>query len=153
MIGLFYPQGANSYGQLGLGHKEDVLSAQQLSDFCKSGCIKQITGGGGHSAVVTGNFLQERIAFSLSYLDISPQGVILPSFSLLHFVEDSIFVMKSGYHQRILGCQSQKDFRDQDHPFLPLPLLSTRGSERKTASSYKTNSGQVAMYIILYAIY
>ncbi|KAI4564689.1 hypothetical protein MJT46_019777, partial [Ovis ammon polii x Ovis aries] len=45
--------GANSYGQLGLGHKEDVLSAQQLSDFCKSGCIKQITGGGGHSAVVT----------------------------------------------------------------------------------------------------
>uniref|UniRef100_A0AAA9TJ28 Secretion-regulating guanine nucleotide exchange factor n=1 Tax=Bos taurus TaxID=9913 RepID=A0AAA9TJ28_BOVIN len=45
--------GANSYGQLGLGHKEDVLSAQQLSDFCKSGCIKRITGGGGHSAVVT----------------------------------------------------------------------------------------------------
>ncbi|XP_043337264.1 secretion-regulating guanine nucleotide exchange factor isoform X1 [Cervus canadensis] len=45
--------GANSYGQLGLGHKEDVLSAQQLNDFCKPGCIKRITGGGGHSAVVT----------------------------------------------------------------------------------------------------
>lgn len=60
VIGLFYPQGANSYGQLGLGHKEDVLSAQQLSDFCKSGCIKRITGGGGHSAVVTGNFLPEQ---------------------------------------------------------------------------------------------
>ncbi|XP_070329547.1 secretion-regulating guanine nucleotide exchange factor isoform X2 [Odocoileus virginianus] len=46
--------GANSYGQLGLGHKEDVLSAQRLDDFCKPGCIKRITGGGGHSAVVTG---------------------------------------------------------------------------------------------------
>lgn len=62
MLGLFYPQGANSYGQLGLGHKEDVLSAQQLNDFCKPGCIKRITGGGGHSAVVTGNFLQEHRA-------------------------------------------------------------------------------------------
>ncbi|KAF3829941.1 hypothetical protein GH733_001366 [Mirounga leonina] len=27
--------GANSYGQLGLGHKEDVLLPQQLNDFCK----------------------------------------------------------------------------------------------------------------------
>ena len=46
---------------------------------------------------------------------------MLPSFSPLYFAEDSIFVMESGYHQRILGCQSQKDFRDQDHPFFPLP--------------------------------
>nr|XP_051689904.1 secretion-regulating guanine nucleotide exchange factor isoform X8 [Oryctolagus cuniculus] len=45
--------GANSYGQLGLGHKEDVLLPQQLNDFCKSKCIRRITGGGGHSAVVT----------------------------------------------------------------------------------------------------
>ncbi|XP_072825735.1 secretion-regulating guanine nucleotide exchange factor isoform X3 [Vicugna pacos] len=45
--------GANSYGQLGLGHKEDVLLPQQLSDFCKPGCVKRITGGGGHSAIVT----------------------------------------------------------------------------------------------------
>ncbi|XP_058993653.1 secretion-regulating guanine nucleotide exchange factor isoform X4 [Mustela lutreola] len=45
--------GANSYGQLGLGHKEDVLLPQQLSDFCKPECIRRITGGGGHSAVVT----------------------------------------------------------------------------------------------------
>uniref|UniRef100_K9J101 Putative alpha-tubulin suppressor n=1 Tax=Desmodus rotundus TaxID=9430 RepID=K9J101_DESRO len=45
--------GANSYGQLGLGHKEDVLSPQQLNDFCKPMCIRRITGGGGHSAVVT----------------------------------------------------------------------------------------------------
>nr|XP_035972212.1 secretion-regulating guanine nucleotide exchange factor isoform X3 [Halichoerus grypus] len=45
--------GANSYGQLGLGHKEDVLLPQQLNDFCKPECIRRITGGGGHSAVVT----------------------------------------------------------------------------------------------------
>ncbi|XP_023377919.1 secretion-regulating guanine nucleotide exchange factor isoform X8 [Pteropus vampyrus] len=45
--------GANSYGQLGLGHKEDVLLPQQLSDFCKPGRVRRITGGGGHSAVVT----------------------------------------------------------------------------------------------------
>lgn len=45
--------GANSYGQLGLGHKEDVLLPQQLSDFCEPRCIKSVTGGGGHSAAVT----------------------------------------------------------------------------------------------------
>ncbi|CAK6449241.1 unnamed protein product [Pipistrellus nathusii] len=45
--------GANSYGQLGLGHKEDVFFPQQLNDFCKPGCVRKITGGGGHSAVVT----------------------------------------------------------------------------------------------------
>nr|XP_048284769.1 secretion-regulating guanine nucleotide exchange factor isoform X3 [Myodes glareolus] len=45
--------GANSYGQLGLGHKEDVLLPQQLSNFCEPGCIRSVTGGGGHSAAVT----------------------------------------------------------------------------------------------------
>ncbi|XP_062950567.1 secretion-regulating guanine nucleotide exchange factor isoform X2 [Cynocephalus volans] len=45
--------GANSYGQLGLGHKEDMLLPQQLNDFCKPECVRSITGGGGHSAVVT----------------------------------------------------------------------------------------------------
>ncbi|XP_053528998.1 secretion-regulating guanine nucleotide exchange factor isoform X2 [Artibeus jamaicensis] len=45
--------GANSYGQLGLGHKEDVLLPQRLNDFCKPVCVRRITGGGGHSAVVT----------------------------------------------------------------------------------------------------
>ncbi|XP_074257292.1 secretion-regulating guanine nucleotide exchange factor isoform X8 [Saimiri boliviensis] len=45
--------GANSYGQLGLGHKEDVLLPQQLNDFCKPRCIRRITGGGGHSAIIT----------------------------------------------------------------------------------------------------
>ncbi|XP_044114855.1 secretion-regulating guanine nucleotide exchange factor isoform X3 [Neovison vison] len=49
----FFSWGANSYGQLGLGHKEDVLLPQQLSDFYKPECIRRITGGGGHSAVVT----------------------------------------------------------------------------------------------------
>ncbi|KAM9556153.1 LOW QUALITY PROTEIN: secretion-regulating guanine nucleotide exchange factor [Guaruba guarouba] len=52
--GLF-AWGANSYGQLGLGHKEDVLVPQALKDVsCKCQDIKSITGGGGHSAVITG---------------------------------------------------------------------------------------------------
>ncbi|NXI48542.1 SRGEF factor, partial [Galbula dea] len=47
--------GANSYGQLGLGHKEDVLVPQSLKDVsCKCQDIKGITGGGGHSAIITG---------------------------------------------------------------------------------------------------
>ncbi|XP_048804407.1 secretion-regulating guanine nucleotide exchange factor isoform X10 [Lagopus muta] len=47
--------GANSYGQLGLGHKEDVLVPQTLKDVsCKCQDIRSITGGGGHSAVITG---------------------------------------------------------------------------------------------------
>ncbi|XP_076790719.1 secretion-regulating guanine nucleotide exchange factor isoform X3 [Arvicanthis niloticus] len=50
---VLFAWGANSYGQLGLGHKEDVFLPQQLSDFCKPGCIKSVTGGGGHSVVVT----------------------------------------------------------------------------------------------------
>uniref|UniRef100_A0A8C6I9P4 Secretion regulating guanine nucleotide exchange factor n=1 Tax=Mus spicilegus TaxID=10103 RepID=A0A8C6I9P4_MUSSI len=50
---VLFAWGANSYGQLGLGHKEDVFLPQQLSDFCQTGCIKSVTGGGGHSAVVT----------------------------------------------------------------------------------------------------
>ncbi|XP_066481773.1 secretion-regulating guanine nucleotide exchange factor isoform X2 [Tiliqua scincoides] len=48
--------GANSYGQLGLGHKEDVLVPQVVKEFpCKQKNIRNITGGGGHSAVVTGS--------------------------------------------------------------------------------------------------
>ncbi|XP_028644705.1 secretion-regulating guanine nucleotide exchange factor isoform X4 [Grammomys surdaster] len=50
---VLFAWGANSYGQLGLGHKEDVFLPQQLSDFCKPGHIKNVTGGGGHSVVVT----------------------------------------------------------------------------------------------------
>lgn len=58
---VFYLQGANSYGQLGLGHKEDVLLPQQLSNFCEPGCIRSVTGGGGHSAAVTGSSLHKWI--------------------------------------------------------------------------------------------
>ncbi|XP_062432491.1 secretion-regulating guanine nucleotide exchange factor isoform X1 [Rhea pennata] len=46
--------GANSYGQLGLGHKEDTLAPQSLKDVsCKCQGFKSITGGGGHSALIT----------------------------------------------------------------------------------------------------
>ncbi|XP_020667003.3 secretion-regulating guanine nucleotide exchange factor isoform X1 [Pogona vitticeps] len=46
--------GANSYGQLGLGHTEDVLLPQALTGFfCNEENIQNITGGGGHSAVLT----------------------------------------------------------------------------------------------------
>ncbi|XP_028917542.1 secretion-regulating guanine nucleotide exchange factor [Ornithorhynchus anatinus] len=45
--------GANSYGQLGLGHKEDALLPQQLRDFRPSRRLESVAGGGGHSAVVT----------------------------------------------------------------------------------------------------
>ncbi|XP_058014509.1 secretion-regulating guanine nucleotide exchange factor isoform X2 [Ahaetulla prasina] len=48
--------GANSYGQLGLGHKNDVLLPKAVKSFLfNQSCIKNITGGGGHSAVLTGN--------------------------------------------------------------------------------------------------
>lgn len=48
-------KGANSYGQLGLGHKEDVLVPQALKDVsCECQDIASIAGGGGHSAVITG---------------------------------------------------------------------------------------------------
>ncbi|XP_062823733.1 secretion-regulating guanine nucleotide exchange factor isoform X2 [Anolis carolinensis] len=46
--------GANSYGQLGLGHREDVFLPQVLKGFlCNRETVKNITGGGGHSAVLT----------------------------------------------------------------------------------------------------
>ncbi|XP_074131331.1 secretion-regulating guanine nucleotide exchange factor isoform X1 [Sminthopsis crassicaudata] len=50
---LLLSWGANSYGQLGLGHKEDMLEPQRLNDFCDPKRLKLLTGGGGHSAVVT----------------------------------------------------------------------------------------------------
>ncbi|XP_007497077.2 secretion-regulating guanine nucleotide exchange factor [Monodelphis domestica] len=52
-VTLLLSWGANSYGQLGLGHKEDVLEPQRLNDFCDPKHIRMLTGGGGHSAVVT----------------------------------------------------------------------------------------------------
>ncbi|MGH0165471.1 UNVERIFIED_CONTAM: hypothetical protein FKN15_063764 [Acipenser sinensis] len=47
--------GANSYGQLGLGHKEDVLQPEGARlGQCLEGGVRSLSGGGGHSAVVTG---------------------------------------------------------------------------------------------------
>ncbi|XP_058858783.1 secretion-regulating guanine nucleotide exchange factor isoform X2 [Acipenser ruthenus] len=47
--------GANSYGQLGLGHKEDVLQPEGARlGQCLEGGVRTLAGGGGHSAVVTG---------------------------------------------------------------------------------------------------
>ncbi|XP_063145462.1 secretion-regulating guanine nucleotide exchange factor isoform X3 [Candoia aspera] len=46
--------GANSYGQLGVGHKNDVLLPKAVKALLfNQTCIKSITGGGGHSAVLT----------------------------------------------------------------------------------------------------
>ncbi|XP_058713561.1 secretion-regulating guanine nucleotide exchange factor isoform X4 [Poecile atricapillus] len=55
MESQLFAWGANSYGQLGLGHKEDVLVPQALKDVsCKCQDVVSIAGGGGHSAVITG---------------------------------------------------------------------------------------------------
>ncbi|XP_077177710.1 secretion-regulating guanine nucleotide exchange factor isoform X1 [Paroedura picta] len=46
--------GANSYGQLGLDHKQDVLLPQALKEFAGSPkTLRNVAGGGGHSAVIT----------------------------------------------------------------------------------------------------
>ncbi|KAL7992142.1 hypothetical protein Chor_016398, partial [Crotalus horridus] len=51
---LTFFQGANSYGQLGLGHKNDLLLPKAVKSFIfNQNCIKSITGGGGHSAILT----------------------------------------------------------------------------------------------------
>ncbi|XP_051779165.1 secretion-regulating guanine nucleotide exchange factor isoform X2 [Erpetoichthys calabaricus] len=52
--GLLFAWGANSYGQLGLGHKEDVLLPVRVTQGLASiGNIKCLVGGGGHSAIIT----------------------------------------------------------------------------------------------------
>ena len=52
---VFYKllQGANSHGQLCNGNKDDVLEPSVIQIPHPS--IKYVTGGGGHTAVVTGN--------------------------------------------------------------------------------------------------
>ncbi|XP_075423808.1 secretion-regulating guanine nucleotide exchange factor isoform X2 [Ascaphus truei] len=51
---LLFAWGANSYGQLGLGNRNDVLLPQQLMAFPgNQQPIKSISGGGGHSAALT----------------------------------------------------------------------------------------------------
>lgn len=51
-------QGANSYGQLGLGHVED-LSVPRLSDTAalRHEVVRALGGGGGHTVVITGEFV------------------------------------------------------------------------------------------------
>ena len=52
---LSFVQGANSYGQLGSGHREDtILPSQSKLPSSLAKRLKQITGGGGHTAVLTG---------------------------------------------------------------------------------------------------
>ena len=45
-------KGANSYGQLCLGHQEDTLTPQEVHHKPQS--IHSIIGGGGHTAVISG---------------------------------------------------------------------------------------------------
>lgn len=58
-------QGANSYGQLGHGGAED----RPVPRPCDAGALKDkavrvVTGGGGHTAVITGEFPLRRLPFS-----------------------------------------------------------------------------------------
>ncbi|KAM8861564.1 secretion-regulating guanine nucleotide exchange factor [Synchiropus picturatus] len=48
--------GANSYGQLGLGHEVDQLVPQQAcASAFQGGKVRILSGGGGHSAIITEN--------------------------------------------------------------------------------------------------
>lgn len=74
-------KGANSYGQLGLGHKEDVLVPQALKDVsCKCQDIASIAGGGGHSAVITGKntALARGVWLLITFFVCFPLGSVLP---------------------------------------------------------------------------
>ena len=55
---MFYPafQGANSYGQLCIGHKNDVSFPENVdvSRLPEHLAIAMINGGGGHTAITTG---------------------------------------------------------------------------------------------------
>lgn len=58
-------QGANSYGQLGDGGVED----RPVPRLCDTGALKNkpvrvVTGGGGHTAVITGEFSLRLVPFS-----------------------------------------------------------------------------------------
>eukprot|EP01134_Creolimax_fragrantissima_P005162 CFRG5162T1 len=46
-----YTWGPNSYGQLGLGHTDDVFTPQEVKE-CSNDDIILLTGGGGHTCVV-----------------------------------------------------------------------------------------------------
>ncbi|KAA0724600.1 Secretion-regulating guanine nucleotide exchange factor [Triplophysa tibetana] len=50
---VLYTWGANSYGQLGHGHAEDEAEPQRADGGLQPERIRVLTGGGGHSAVIT----------------------------------------------------------------------------------------------------
>ncbi|XP_051975803.1 secretion-regulating guanine nucleotide exchange factor isoform X1 [Xyrauchen texanus] len=50
---VLYTWGANSYGQLGQGHTEDQAEPRSAEGGQPTGQIRCITGGGGHSALIT----------------------------------------------------------------------------------------------------
>ncbi|XP_030845433.1 secretion-regulating guanine nucleotide exchange factor [Strongylocentrotus purpuratus] len=52
-ITAVFSWGANSYGQLGLGHQKDHLLPENLKTFPED--VKTIVGGGGHTVFLTGN--------------------------------------------------------------------------------------------------
>jgi hypothetical protein len=47
-------QGTNSYWQLGQGHVEDLSVPRRADGALQMGAVRQLSGGGGHSAVVSG---------------------------------------------------------------------------------------------------
>ncbi|XP_016099493.1 secretion-regulating guanine nucleotide exchange factor, partial [Sinocyclocheilus grahami] len=51
--GDFASQGANSYGQLGQGHREDQAEPRRADGGLQAEHTRCMTGGGGHSAVIT----------------------------------------------------------------------------------------------------
>lgn len=55
-------QGANSHGQLCLGHTDDVLIPESFDDSPENTCkpleVALIEGGGGHTAVITGLYIK-----------------------------------------------------------------------------------------------
>ena len=57
-VSFLSSQGANSHGQLCLGHTDDVLIPESFDDSPENTCkpieVALIQGGGGHTAVITG---------------------------------------------------------------------------------------------------
>ena len=53
-------QGANSYGQLSLEHKEDQLVPKQIP-LKQALRVKHVTGGGGHSLVTSGTVVNNNL--------------------------------------------------------------------------------------------
>ena len=77
-VSFFSSQGANSHGQLCLGHTDDVLIPESFDDSPENTCklkeVALIQGGGGHTAVITGFYIKfinipfQRHRFCVGYL-------------------------------------------------------------------------------------